>query len=596
MSNAAFGLSRLTGNSPALFPKILYAFLISAMLLAGIGPIGGSFIPFDVLHAKARAVSATGQIPFFTFDFYREIQVRLRLIGALNVALFVILALMHAPVLRTIERVLADCRTLGRDIQSAVRLLPAVDLVVVPLLVVFAILIRTPLLSQPMRYDEAYTFLQYSSHPFYVALSFYNAPNNHLLNTLLVRAAYLTFGNQPWALRLPAFLAGVCLAPSTYVASRSLYRPAGALFAAGLVASSSVLIEYSSNARGYGMVCLAFMLLIPLAAYALRYRNWAAWFLFGIVAGIGFYAVPIMLYPFGGVILWLILSALAGQPQPPFRDSIIPIFVSACVTMLLTFELYSPALAVSGPSSLVANKWVTANRLPTFLHGLPLSFASTWRDWNRSVPLWLSFILASGFFTALILSRRCSRFRIPLVVTLIFWILPLVFIQRVIPFERVWLFALPLYFLTAAAGIATVLEFLLPRRHLYAVMTLIALAVSAFIGFRVTSTHSAYLANDCRGLDAIVKFLKPQLKPGDSVAVVLPSDIPLYYYFQKEGLPASFINAPTSGRRLVVVNEAAGDTVSRVLAATKLPGDAATARLLTKDDLASVYEILPQKP
>ena len=596
MSPAALELSDRTRKVAGIQAKIVCAIVLGVLLLAGIGAVGGSFIPFALLQARVRNLSATGYAPFFTLGFYREMQLRLRMIGAANIVVALVLLLFRRQMLRLTEQVFADSRTLARDIRSAVSTFSAIDLTVLTGLVIFAALWRAPLLSQPMRYDEAYTYLQYSSHPFYAALSFYNAPNNHLLNTLLVRLAYLAFGNHPWALRLPVFLVGLCLVPASYIAARSLYRSSGAVLAAGLVASSSVLIEYSTNARGYDMVCLAFVALISLAAYVLRNWNSAAWLLFAVVATLGFYAVPIMLYPFGGLIVWLLLSAALGDAGPHSRNTIIAISVCVCVTMALTAELYSPVLAVSGPKLLIANKWVVASPFRVFLHGLPSSLASTWRDWNRSVPLWLSLVLVAGFFISLLAHRRCSRFRIPIVAALVAWVVPLLFAQRVVPFERVWLFALPLYFVTASVGVAIALEPLLKRAGLRSAMTLISLSISLVVGFRVASTHSASLANDCRGLDAVAAYLKTELKPGDSVVAGSPSDIPLYYYFQKEGIPASFINGPGPRRKLVVVNEAVGDTVQRVLEETKVTGDATRAWLLTKHDSASLYEIVPQVP
>lgn len=576
--------------------KVICTVLSSVLLLAGITAIGSSFTPFSLSHAKARNLSATGQIPFFTHDFYREMQFRLRVIGTADIAAALVLFLLRRRMFQFAERVLADSWTLGREIKSAARMVPAIELAGLAGLLMFAILLRIPLLWQPMRYDEAYTFLQYSSHPFYAALSFYNAPNNHLLNTLLVRLAYLAFGNHPWAFRLPAFVAGVGLVPASYIAARSLYRSAGALLAAGLVSSSSRLIEYSTNARGYIIVCLVFMVLIPLSAYALRNRNWAAWLLIAILSSIGFYAVPIMLYPFGGLIIWLLASARLGDAESQFRSVVMGISAAVSLTAVLTAELYSPVLAVSGPRSLVANKWVAASPWHAFIYGVPLSLASTWRDWNRSVPLWLSSVLATGFFISLMWNRRCGKFRMPLAASLIFWIVPLICVQRVIPFERVWLFALPLYFITSAAGLATLPGPLLERIHFRNAMAVIALAVSSLMGFRVTSSHSAYLANDCRGLDALATYLKAELKSGDSVVAALPSDVPLYYYFQKEGVPSSFINAPFSQRGLVVVNEASGDTLQKVLDVMKIPGDVQQARLLIRYDSASLYELLPQRP
>ena len=230
-----------------------------------------------------------------------------------------------------------------------------------------------------MRYDEAITFVEYASRPFYVALSFYNTPNNHVFHTLLVRLAYLALGNHPWALRLPVLLAGLCLMPATYAAARSLYdSEQRSLLAAALVASSSMLIEYSTNARGYEIVCLLFMIMIPVGAYALRCRNWAAWLLLAVVSALGFYTIPIMLYPFGGLVVWLSLSIAGGDSQrrcasrrsaqgnvhSAARSALVGLSVAIVLTMLLAGELYSPVLAVSGPKALFANKWVSASPFP----------------------------------------------------------------------------------------------------------------------------------------------------------------------------------------------------------------------------------------
>src|SRR5919201_6998039 len=82
--------------------------------------------------------------------------------------------------------------------------------------------LRAAYLSQPMRYDEAFTWLAYASRPLAQGLSRYDYPNNHLLHTLLVHLAAAAFGNRPWVLRLPAYLAGVVLIPASWWAVRAL--------------------------------------------------------------------------------------------------------------------------------------------------------------------------------------------------------------------------------------------------------------------------------------------------------------------------------------------------------------------------------------
>jgi 4-amino-4-deoxy-L-arabinose transferase-like glycosyltransferase len=105
-------------------------------------------------------------------------------------------------------------------------------------LIVLAAAIRLYDIDRPMNYDETYTYLTYASRPLAEALSNYSQPNNHLWHTALVHLSTALFGNAPWAIRLPAFLAGVVLAPATYLAARMLAVGRGALIAAALVAEN----------------------------------------------------------------------------------------------------------------------------------------------------------------------------------------------------------------------------------------------------------------------------------------------------------------------------------------------------------------------
>jgi len=383
------GLSDDAAGARAL--KILCDVLITGLLFAGFASIMASLIPFSVLLARVRSVSDSGQGTFFSPQFYQAMQMRLRLIGIANLAGGIILFALRGQMYNWARRVFTDTLILARDFCLAAQSLPITDRLALAGLTFFAAALRIPLLSQPMRYDEAVTYLEYSSRPFYVALSFYNTPNNHVFHTLLVRLAYLVLGNHPWALRLPVLLAGLFLVPASYAAARSLYHAgldhnSGALLAAALVASSSMLIEYSTNARGYEIVCLLFMTMIPVGAYALRCSNWAAWLLLAVVSALGFYTIPIMLYPFGGLVVWLLLSIAGGDArqedaqqdaeqqdaqggarvvarydargnvQSAARSALTGLAVAIVLTMLLAGELYSPVLAVSGPKALFANK------------------------------------------------------------------------------------------------------------------------------------------------------------------------------------------------------------------------------------------------
>src|SRR5262245_27956602 len=165
-------------------------------------------------------------------------------------------------------------------------------------------------LGQPMRYDESITYLLFVRRPWADALSLYTYPNNHVFHTLLAKASVSVFGDAPWAIRLPAFLAGVLVIPAAYVATRALYGARAALMAAAIVASSGALTLYSTNARGYSLIVLAFLLLVVISARLVSGGASSLWFSFAVVAALGLWTVPTMMFPVGTMAVWLALSLL----------------------------------------------------------------------------------------------------------------------------------------------------------------------------------------------------------------------------------------------------------------------------------------------
>ena len=93
--------------------------------------------------------------------------------------------------------------------------------------------------------------------------------------------SYGRFGISPAALRLPAFLVGVLVAPTAYLAGAQLYGRHAALLAAGLTAVSAQLVEFSTNARGYSIAAFLGVALLALAPRVLRSTNLTWWALWG---------------------------------------------------------------------------------------------------------------------------------------------------------------------------------------------------------------------------------------------------------------------------------------------------------------------------
>lgn len=83
-------------------------------------------------------------------------------------------------------------------------------------------------------------------------------------------------------------------APVTFLAGRAVYDRRAGLLAAGLVAVSLPMIEYSVNGRGYAMMWLALGLPVILTARLIERPALADWAWWVLVAALGMYASPVM--------------------------------------------------------------------------------------------------------------------------------------------------------------------------------------------------------------------------------------------------------------------------------------------------------------
>lgn len=586
-------------RSERLARVAVFAFIAFLGLLA-VALAVGSFASYPSVKAHLDSFASDGDADVTRADF-DAIVVRLRLTATVA-ALAAVAAYAGRRRLRRFVAELASSavsaisslyRGLGATLARESRL----HLATLGLVTSAALVVRLEFLFQPMRYDESVTFVHFASRPWYIAMTNYTAPNNHVLNSILTHISTLVFGGEPWAIRLPALIAGVLLVPASYVTARAVYGRHAALVAASLVASSSVLVEYSTNARGYTLLALIFVLLLALATHLATSSNPAEWLAFAVLGAIGFYTVPVTLYGFGGVVVWLGLSLLAAGQRRLLMRRLLPAVLFAGALSAL---LYAPIIAASGLHSLVANEFVGARSWSTFTSTLPHSLVSTVRGWHRDIPLPLAAVLGAGFFAALVFHRQLSRFSPPALAVLV-WIAPVVVAQRVIPFERVWLFLLPLYLMTAAAGIVLLLRPLMARvGREEAVAAVVAVVLVGFLAGNAVATQAVYHSEDTstfRDGEQVAALLAKQLRTGDKVLVAPPADAILEYQLDRRGLdPAALLYWAAPGdtsRFLAIVKDAPGNyTLEHLVTDPRLEGvRLSEPRLLRRYKAASVYEI-----
>jgi hypothetical protein len=220
--------------------RVLVLVLAGVLSLAGLLLLAGFLLPYERLKPIADQFARDGSLERFTPALLVLLKPGLLIAaGLFLIAAGVILLTrdrlqvrldgwLHASPRRAFNRDLGELRAALRDEMRHKR-----ELGILAIITLLAGVIRGLALSQPMLHDEAYTFIAFASRPFAVAISDYSLPNNHVFHTILVYLAYHLLGNQPWIIRLPAFVAGVAIIPLSYGAGAICYSRKVGLLSAG---------------------------------------------------------------------------------------------------------------------------------------------------------------------------------------------------------------------------------------------------------------------------------------------------------------------------------------------------------------------------
>jgi len=430
-----------------------------------------------------------------------------------------------------------------------------------------------------MRADEAYTYTEYASLSAYDSISKYTFPNNHLFHTLLVHFTTKYFGSASWAIRLPALIAGIGLIPASFTMVQRLTNVRAGLWAAALVASSNPLISYSANARGYSMTCL-FTVLIVISADRIVARDQVIdWCCFVALAALGLFTIPIMIYPVAGVVSWILYRRFSGTKRKPRIDRL---FLAILACGFLTIALYLPTILRFGVEAVASNRFVKPRSFEDFRRELPGSLIQVWEQWNVDIPrpIALGFVV---IWLASLIVPSAGRTGVRAITFLFFAVfasaLAVVFCQRVVPFDRVWLFLAPVYLGMIGASLAALVEWMVgsqSRWHL-----LLPLIITVVLGLLVWKSDSIPAETAKLTLnhhERVIKRLLDEFKPSDAVIAQVPCDAPLRYYMMVNGLPVDALfdyRVARAKRVFVVVSRPNEQTVKSVLDANgfvMLPG------------------------
>lgn len=397
-----------------------------------------------------------------------------------------------------------------------------------------------------MRYDEAFTVWRYARSEPAELIADYSLPNNHVFHTLLVHMGIEIGGIHPDVVRMPAFAAGVLMVPTAFLAVGRIAGRAAGLFAGAMIAGSSLLIDYSANARGYTMAAGLSLFALGLIA-ELRSKPGGRWstrgimVLAGIAGALGLWTVPVFAYPWAVLLVWL--AAPDSWRSGPRR--ILDASVVGLISVTGALILYSPIIAERGLDALVRNRFIVSTSLTAFLETTPEFLLEAGRLWVHNVPGVLAVLMAGAFAYSLWSPQRPDVRRFSWSLLLGALTVHLVIHAPTPP--RVWIVLLPLALTASASALGLLYDRLSlgkPWRQSMAAVLAIGFALP-MVG-NVLQAEGNLSGEDDGLVDAesIALDLAPRISETDFVAAAGESTAPLRYYFELHDLPTGSLRLP----------------------------------------------------
>lgn len=515
-------------------------FVAVALLLLGLAAM-----PFETVRERLDQLAGDGSAEPYTVDVHARLQTGGVILGLTFLSVLAIAWRWRRELAVLMTASAGRLRCEGHEYLTAASAFWRETGVPVLLWTGIGAGLRLLYLNQPMRFDESYTWLQYARWPWYVAISRYDAPNNHLLHTLLVNLTTSIAGDSPLVIRVPAFVAGCALVPAGMLWAWSMSGRTAAMLMGALLACSSPLVEYSTNARGYTLIglftCLQIVLMQRLF-FRSELLGWLLWIVFG---ALGCWTVPAMIYPLAAVLGMVLAACVHPGLWRHVRAGLKwELVVAVCFVGMLTTLLYVPVLVTTGLQGFLAT--LQSERLPwsgfaaAYPRSLSASTALLLRDHNVVGLL----LLAAGTVIGLGLGTPTNRSLRQCLLLGLCVSLAVPVLQRTIPFARLWLFAIPWLCALASMGLGELLNLLgqQSRRRMMPVLLAIFAVLPAYQLVREESVLRSRETGTAPDAESMVRDLPGLVRVAEPVLAIVPVSAPLTYYAFRTSLDETHLN------------------------------------------------------
>jgi hypothetical protein len=397
---------------------------------------------------------------------------------------------------------------------------------------------RAAYLEQPMRYDESWTFLVYVNQRWLDVFN-YSAPNNHVLNSLLIKLSTITWGGHPVVIRLPAFLFGLGSVFLTYRLANRLWG--GGYVASLIMASMPYLILFSTNARGYSALVFFTLLFLLIGIQLLTSLDTTPLIKLSLVTSVGIFNMPVMIYPILCSTAWIVVSLVIDKKSlyviiikflVPFA-----LLTSAITTLMYLPVIYATAILNNGITNafdlLLNNNYVQIGNFRDFslefLYHLNTSIRVIFRD----IPLILLISIILLILIGIVVEYRQKNFIMSKILASFLLLTGgLLLLSRNIPYTRTWIYLIPVLALAADRGAHFIWSRSSQRGK--GIFEIVALCGALAVVVNLVASGNLRNYSDTGTFEdgkVLGEELARRIGPGDQAIISgIPADRPVGYY------------------------------------------------------------------
>jgi Dolichyl-phosphate-mannose-protein mannosyltransferase len=547
-----------------LWFRIFAAFLVTV----GVGLLAASTTSFGTMRGWVDLSAADGAAEPYTPALHLRLQVGAALCGVILVVVGIIAWRLQQSVLG--QTILAKLNSAWsqsyNEHRHILRRMWALTLryrwpILLTLLI--GAIARASIVFEPIRFDEAISWRDYSIRPLWVVASLYDQPNNHVFHNLVMGLFIRLFGDSLLAIRATSLIAsGATLFLVAIIAGRIAGSWASGV--AGLfVATNSSFAEYSCYARGYSLLAAFSLMSASLLYLAIVRRNRSAGVWSVVFAAFGLWTIPLMAYPIvflaSGAIVYLLLDdSRSSSVFLEVRLPVLTIMKWGFAVICLAAVMYLPVLIVSGPKSLLSNTYVRSQSFGSWLNGVSQNGFETFALLARDMPILGLLLVILVLVSGVLVDRHVRRLILSALLAGIF-VVAVVMAQRVHPPARTWLWIVP--FIAIALGVfcsavnrwAVKLPFGV-RACLIVVMVVTATALPFLNLVNRNAVRQSNEGGKCLEAPVAAIFLKTYVLPAEPIIATCPAAATLDYACHRQGIAAEHFVPPKSiGTSAIVV-------------------------------------------